>query len=167
MKMRMRNKQYWFLNLVLIFSGSLSFGESFLGVSFGSPTLVGIRGAYHWNETPWSLQAEYSKQTLHRNRSNGLLSILRLDAQWEYLDIENGIVPFYFAGFDHFSGYPNKTSNSISLLACEFGGGLKLEISERWKFTSEFGFIIPTQFVKGFEVMGLAINLSILFRVGP
>ncbi len=139
--------------------------SSLLGVSFGSPTLVGARGAYHWDESPWTVQTEYSRQVLYRNRTNGLLKVLRLNAQWEYLDSE-GIVPFYFAGLDHFSGYFNQETSPISLVASELGTGLKLEITDRLLMTSELGLIVPLQAAKGFEHVGLVINLAIMFRFG-
>lgn len=144
---------------------SQSEASSLLGVSFGSPTLVGVRGAYHWDESPWAVQTEYSRQVLYRNRTNGLLKVLRLNAQWEYLDSE-GIVPFYFVGLDHFSGYFNQETSSISLVASEVGTGLRLEITERLLMTSELGLIVPLQAVKGFEHVGLVINLALMFRFG-
>jgi len=152
--------------VALTFSALLSRGESLLGVSFGSPTLVGLRGVYIVKDSPWSVQGEYSRQVLFRNRSNGLLKIIRLDAQWVLIDSE-GIVPFYFIGFDHFSGYVEKDSKSMSLLASEFGTGVKLEISESIILTSELGIIVPNQAVKGFENVGLVLNISLLFRMSP
>lgn len=154
----------FFLLFYLCFN-SQSEASSFLGFSFGSPTLVGLRGAYHIDDSPWTLQAEYSRQVLYHNRTNGLLKVLRLDIQWEYIDSE-GLVPFYFVGADHFSGYFNEHTKPISLVAGELGSGLKLEISERLLMTSEFGLLAPLQAAKGFEQVGLVINLSLLFRFG-
>jgi len=149
----------------------VSSASTYLGLSFGSPTLMGLRGAYNPNGSPWIIQGEYSRQVLYHNRSNGLLTVTRINLQYENLDgTENEtsfIHTFYFLGIDYFAGYANQYTPALSLLASEWGGGVKLKITTQFYLSSEMGLLLPTRAEKGFETAGLVLNLAFLFRFGP
>lgn len=131
-----------------------------IGVSFGSPALLGVRGTYQFAHLPWTLQGEYSGQVLHRNRGNGFLNSYRLDLQVECLGYEP-FRPFYFAGADYFSGYSNAWSPTVHVVMLDAGLGLKVPIKQHWSMNAEIGGMVPTKAVDGFAFVGIVANLAV------
>ncbi len=133
---------------------------STVGLAFGSPALIALRGTLQEDNSPWTFQGEFSSVTLEHNRSNGKLSTMSFDAQWEITDWDS-IKPFCFSGIDYFTGYLNDATPTVSLIALGLGFGTVMPFKEAWSMTGELGTLIPTQGVHGFEFMGLIINLGI------
>lgn len=136
---------------------------STVGFAFGSPALVGWRGTLQEENSPWTFQGEFSSLILDHNRSDGRLTTLRLDAQWEFTDWD-AIKPYCFSGAHYFTGYLNDSSPTVSLPALGFGLGVVIPVHEKWSMTGELGAVIPTQALHGFEFFGLIINLGIRWR---
>lgn len=135
-----------------------------VGGSFGSPALFGLRGAYRSEDSPWNVVGEFSSLVLKKNRGDGLLNTVRVDAQrdWsKWYSVES----FYFSGLSYYSGYANSHSPRLNVLAVDFGVGTNLVITERWVVTGELGFLSPIQSVKGFDFVGLIMNLGVRWKL--
>ena len=157
----MRNKLVvWFLGGLLVFHQGAAANTWGVGVSFGSPALVGLRGSLERSESPWGFQFEYSSHILEHNRSDGKMTSARFDAQRAFSEWEN-LQPFGFLGLTYFNGYLNKYAEPIALLAFDGGLGLRLPISSRWSLGGELGVTLPTEAPPGVGPFGLIFNLSV------
>lgn len=134
--------------------------EKGLGFSFGSPALLGARVFWRAPESPWSQQLELSKQVLKHNRSNGELTMVRFDVQYQ-LSQWSKVQSFAFSGASYFDGFFNSASARTSLLAIDAGVGFSAPIGSRWAMSGEFGFTLPTKGDPGFVYYGLISNLGL------
>lgn len=151
-----------FVVLVIFISFETQCKINQVGISFGAPSLLGLRELYHDELSQWTYQLEYSKQVLFRNRGNGLIQTLRFDTQFSFLNWYT-MQPFLFTGFNYLNGYLNRNSPTINLYAWEFGSGLRLPITEKIQMGGEIGGSLPINGVAGFEYLGIIVNLSLLW----
>ena len=167
---RMMKSNWQLIVLIIAFSSVSVRGDTFvkgLGVSFGSPALVGWRFyAQEQPLSPWALQLEYSRQKIEKNRGQGFLSFVRCDVQRQ-LSLWQGLQPFAFGGGTYFEGFTHESEPRARVFAIQAGMGINLPLSERWSLSGEIGGLVPTHSVSGWEYWVGIINLGLRWSWGP